>query len=223
MRCDIAYNCEKQAEARGAEEQRRKDAELSRAELFCKRQKDASDRTEERADVVQWQKDQNEFFLSNVLEIVTEYAAWRDRRDAERQEPVAWIDASELPERENNMACSTASLSPLKSHYETTALYTRPANVAALQAALKAIGDEVLEGAEPFRHAVVRILKTVGIDPLNGAEPEDMEITLKERVEDLERVCRHVVWTGEEHGLGSRGHDSAVQIARSALTREGGE
>ncbi|MFT8354544.1 MAG: hypothetical protein ABF617_08060 [Gluconobacter japonicus] len=46
---------------------------------------------------------------------------------------------------------------------------------------------------------------------------------LEARVKELEGVCRHVVWTVEEHGLGSRGHDSAVQAARAALTREGGE
>ncbi|MFT9381112.1 hypothetical protein [Gluconobacter sp. P5B12] len=44
----------------------------------------------------------------------------------------------------------------------------------------------------------------------------------KARVKVLEGICRHVVWTEEEHGLGSRGHDSAVQVARAALTREGG-
>ncbi|MFT9115436.1 MAG: hypothetical protein ABF443_15295 [Acetobacter malorum] len=154
-----------EAEARGAEEQRRKDAE--------------------------------------VCEAVYQYQ-YSDQ---------SWCDTSrEAYERHT-------ALDP----NDTRILYTRPANVAALEAALKAIGDEVLEGSEPFRHAVVRILKTVGIDPLNGAEPEDMEITLKERVEDLERVCRHVVWTEEKYGLGSRGHDSAVQIARSALTHEGAE
>lgn len=45
---------------------------------------------------------------------------------------------------------------------------------------------------------------------------------LEARVKELEGVCRHVVWTEEEHGLGSRGHDSAVQASRAALTREGG-
>ena len=44
---------------------------------------------------------------------------------------------------------------------------------------------------------------------------------LEARVKVLEGVCRHVVWTEEEHGLGSRGHDSAVQAARAALTRIG--
>ncbi|GBR43262.1 hypothetical protein [Gluconobacter roseus] len=172
-----------QAMALGAEEQRRKEADLSRAQLFCRDQKDASNRTPERADVVQWQKDQNEFFLSNVLEIVTEYAAWRDRGDAEGQEPVAWIDASELPERENNMACSTASLSPLKSHYETTALYIRPANVAALEARVKVLEEE----NEKFRNALFYIDETAkGFwDP--------------------------------------KGHKDCIEIARAALTREGGE
>ena len=45
---------------------------------------------------------------------------------------------------------------------------------------------------------------------------------LETRVKQLEGICRHIVWTEEEHGLGSRGHDSALQAARAALTREGG-
>ena len=45
---------------------------------------------------------------------------------------------------------------------------------------------------------------------------------LEVRVEVLEGICRHVLWTKEEYGLGSRGHDSAVQAARAALAREGG-
>lgn len=45
---------------------------------------------------------------------------------------------------------------------------------------------------------------------------------LEARVKQLEGICRHVIWTEEEHGLGSRGHDSALQAARAALTHEGG-
>lgn len=39
----------------------------------------------EREDIKRWQADQSEFFQSNVLEIVTEYATWRDRQEARPQ------------------------------------------------------------------------------------------------------------------------------------------
>ncbi|WP_295169801.1 hypothetical protein [uncultured Brevundimonas sp.] len=41
----------------------------------------------EREDIQRWQADQSEFFQSNVLEVVTEYATWRDRQEALRPQP----------------------------------------------------------------------------------------------------------------------------------------
>ncbi|WP_264813816.1 hypothetical protein, partial [Gluconobacter albidus] len=169
-----------EAEARGAEEARRVDAELSRAQMFCRDQKDASDRMPEREDVVQWQKDQNEFFLSTVLEVVTEYAVWRDRKDAERQEPVAW----RWTWKADTAACKLwrfdADLPTgpgLIEHFD--ALYTHPANVAALEARVKELED-AMSGISQYCE-----------DTLDGPVKGDADMAWhREGVEEIQKRAR---------------------------------
>jgi len=45
---------------------------------------------------------------------------------------------------------------------------------------------------------------------------------LEAEIADLKKALRHVTWTASEYGLGKIGHESAVNRARAALTREGG-
>lgn len=44
----------------------------------CIHKAKAAERTEERADITAWQEAQTEFFDDTILEIVSEYAEWRD-------------------------------------------------------------------------------------------------------------------------------------------------
>ena len=46
--------------------------------------------------------------------------------------------------------------------------------------------------------------------------------TLEAEIAELKKALRHVTWTASEYGLGKIGHESAVNRARAALTREGG-
>jgi len=108
-------------------------------------------------------------------------AAEQRRKDAEGAEPVGrvtghWADGTPMFD-----GWDTARPLALGAF-----VYDRPANVAVLEKALNDIGNEVLEGAEPFLDAVIRILKTVGIDPLNGSEPMDQVADLEDRVKELE-------------------------------------
>lgn len=45
---------------------------------------------------------------------------------------------------------------------------------------------------------------------------------LEAEIADLKKALRHVTWTASEYGLGKIGHESAVNRARAALTREEG-
>ncbi|GAN91001.1 hypothetical protein Gbfr_022_045 [Gluconobacter frateurii M-2] len=203
VRCDIAH--QSQTEARGAEEQRRKDGELSRAKLFCQNEQEASDRTPERPDVVQWQKDRNEFFLSSTLEVVTEYAAWRDRKDAEGQAPVAWHYYDE--EDGDGRGGWRYSSSKLSSRYEDVhPLYDRPANVDALEA---------------------RIAELVEAEQLARADAE----ASKARVKVLEGALRNVCSAIEQADpkvlcctlwMTTPVPETVVDYIRAALAREGG-
>lgn len=56
---------------------------------------EAYQRYPERDDVMQWQKDQNEFFDPTILEIVTEYAEWRDKQNMQL-EGVGWTSEEEI-------------------------------------------------------------------------------------------------------------------------------
>lgn len=165
--CQRAWSHIEEAEARGAEEARRVNAELSRAQMFCRDQKDASDRMPEREDVVQWQKDQNEFFLSTVLEVVTEYAVWRDRKDAEGQEPVAWVDGEDLPSEECQRR--PAHLILKRTAIYSTPLYSRPANVAALEARVKVLEADQRKDQEVIHWLAEKLKQT---DPEAKADYE---------------------------------------------------
>ena len=55
----------------------------------CFRSKIAPTAENEREDLQLWQQDQREFFDATVLEIVSEYAAWRDNQEAAKQTDVS--------------------------------------------------------------------------------------------------------------------------------------
>lgn len=233
----VAVKNLREAEARGAAEQRRKDAELSRAKLFCQNEQEASDRTPERPDVVQWQKERNEFFLSSTLEVVTEYAAWRDKKDAEGQLKL-WIAKSDflsLTDVDDGCdalhQCATVSRDCCKLLPDDVPLYTRPANVAALEAENEALKI-------PRAHSDgVRNEKQKRINTLEA------EIASLKEAEQLARAdAARFAWVVENTGCfwyglpgfgpvsgrscADRMKDlrSAIDknMARAALTREGG-
>ncbi|MCP1274625.1 hypothetical protein NKW43_13200 [Gluconobacter albidus] len=253
----------KEAEARGAEEARRVDAEgsfQSRTRdwtIACFGDEISSDRSE-----------RNHRFLEEALELVqaagctqaeacqlVEYVYGRPVGELAQEVGGVWVTLAALCNAQGVNMASAGEIelarvwtkvemirakqaakpknSPLAEHTPN------PANVAVLEAALKAIGDEVLEGAEPFRHAVVRILRTVGIDPLNGAEPEDPEAELRDAIITLfdgqaalenrgwdKNPDRVVLYDDERMASGKDPVDVAIRGAeqiRAALTREGGE
>ncbi|KXV23868.1 hypothetical protein AD942_11080 [Gluconobacter japonicus] len=126
-----------EAEARGAAEERRKS--------FLQKVADASEHLENRPDIQAWQESRSEFFDAQILEIVTEYAAWRDRKDAGEQEPVMW----QKQLLDGTWSWSTCHAAHEANGTPTRALYTRPANVAALEARVKAL-EGVLQKADEF-------------------------------------------------------------------------
>jgi hypothetical protein len=56
----------------------------------------ASERTTERADIAAWQEAQSEFFNGTILEIVSEYAEWRDAQETLTAHAKALHDAGPL-------------------------------------------------------------------------------------------------------------------------------
>ncbi|KXV12591.1 FAD-binding protein [Gluconobacter oxydans] len=143
---------------------------------------------------------------AHVDEAEARGAAQQRRKDGEGQEPVAWIDASELPERGNNMGTSEASLSPRKTHYETTPLYTHPANVAALEGRIAELEGALKEAAIALEQ--VKDGERGGYRSRNG-KFVSIQMSDGERADiihsDVTTEC-----------------ERALEIARAALKREGG-
>lgn len=70
-----------QADVHEAVKQARHDERMKFAHKPCRHTTTAENETE-RADLHQWQTDQHEWFDATILEIVSEYAAWRDKQEA---------------------------------------------------------------------------------------------------------------------------------------------
>ena len=118
------------------------------------------------------------------------------RKDAEGQEPVAWQRFS--PHAKQWLDVGEDYLDHYRGMGQAIrCLYTAPTHVARL---------------------VSRIAELTEAEQLARADAE----ASKAREEKLKKALRHVTWTASEYGLGKIGHESAVNRARAALTREGG-
>ncbi|MFT8851552.1 hypothetical protein [Acetobacter orientalis] len=118
-----------------------------------------------------------------VSEAEARGAAEQRRKDAEGQEPVAWVRPSEWNDSwwNNSWPIRTGAWRSCQLREFTIPLFDRPANVAALEARVKVLEAE----NEKFRNAMSKIAAHVGgfaspncsVDFMTSAIPEEVRLS----------------------------------------------
>ncbi|WP_122049609.1 hypothetical protein [Asaia bogorensis] len=210
-----------EAEARGAAEQRRKDAELSKAQLFCLREKEAADRTPQREDVRQWQEDQKQFFLPSLIEVVTEYAEWRDKKDA--------VEVAYYIDHRPGSACAPYAVRKLEQcafPERAEPVYGRPTNVAAFTADAIARAFSKLPGRTSLDDEEGVMTTTVTVEELSSiisSEWNAHAAILEDRVKELEGALKEAAYALERVKDGERGGYNARNGKFVSLQMSDGE
>lgn len=112
-----------------------------------------------------------------ILEAEARGAAEQRRKDAERQELVAWVDAEDLPSTECQR--KPTHLIAKRTAIYSTPLYTRPANVAALEAEIAELRQFLADllatesRPDPSRPCIIDLCFTAFMRRVVGKNPED--------------------------------------------------